>query len=273
MKIFLSAIAAFILLANSVDAKNWKLVWSDEFNYQGLPDTNKWGYENGFVRNHEIQYYTKSRLENARVENGHLIIECRKEHFTPPGHAPVEYTSASLTTQNKERWQYGRIEMHAKIPQGKGVWPAFWMLGTNITHVGWPACGEIDIMEFIGREPGTIHGTVHYAVDHQHQSSSGILETNQPYAGFHIYAIEWNPKRIDFYYDHTKYHSVLIDKATDKNGYNPFRAPQYLILNFAFGGAWGGPVDDSILPQKYLIDYVRVYQDANGKTTMPTAAK
>jgi beta-glucanase (GH16 family) len=194
------------MAVHGVAAAGWQLVWSDEFNYQGLPDTNKWSYEEGFIRNHERQYYTKARLENARVEDGHLVIECRKEQFTPTNHAPVEYTAASLTTQTKASWQYGRIEVRAKIPQGKGVWPAIWMLGTNITQVGWPRCGEIDIMEFVGKEPDGIHGTVHYAIDGQHQSDGGTLKTSRPFDTFHVYAVEWTPERIDFYYDTTKYH-------------------------------------------------------------------
>ena len=251
--------ALLILTAHRVDAKDWKLVWSDEFNYQGLPDQAKWDYEEGFVRNHESQYYTRARLENARVEAGNLVIECRKEHFTPPNHASVDYTAASLTTQDRASWQYGRIEVRAKLPQGKGVWPAIWMLGTNISKVGWSACGEIDIMEFVGKEPKGIHGTLHYAVAGKHQSDGGSLATNQPFAAFHNYAIEWTPERIDFLFDDIKYHSVPIAKA-DQDAGNPFRAPQYLILNFALGGSWGGPIDDAVLPQKFLIDYVRVFQ-------------
>jgi beta-glucanase (GH16 family) len=264
MKILLFTFAIFVLAANRVDAEDWKLVWSDEFNYQGLPDPTKWDYEEGFIRNHESQYYTRARLENARVEDGHLVIECRKEHFTPTNHAPVEYTAASLVTQNKESWQYGRIEVRAKLPHGAGVWPATWMLGTNITQVGWPRCGEIDIMEFVGKEPKGIHGTVHYAIDGKHQSDGGKLETNRPWDDYHIYAVEWTPERMDFYFDQTKYHTVLVDKANQGAG-NPFRAPQYLILNFALGGDWGGPIDDAVLPQQFLIDYVRVYQSAATK--------
>ena len=142
--------------ARAATPAGYTLVWADEFNYQGLPDQTKWDYEEGFVRNHESQYYTRARLENARVEDGNLVIECRKESFTPANHAPVEYTVASLTTQNRASWQYGRIEVRAKLPQGKGVWPAIWTLGTNISKVGWSACGEIDIMEFVGKEPSGV---------------------------------------------------------------------------------------------------------------------
>ena len=259
MRIFWFNFCLLVLLASTLPAKDWKLVWADEFNYQGLPDPAKWGYETGFVRNHESQYYTKARKENARVEDGHLIIECRKEPFTPANHAPVNYTAASLITQNKASWQYGRIEVRAKLPQGKGVWPAIWMLGVNHNTAGWPRCGEIDIMEFVGKEPKGIHGTLHFAVDGQHKSDGGQVEANQPWADYHIYAVEWTSEQIDFYFDKQKYHTVRTDKA-NQGASNPFRAPQYLLLNFALGGSWGGPIDDSVLPQQFLVDYVRVYQ-------------
>jgi beta-glucanase (GH16 family) len=254
------AIGMLVMAANGVHAQKWKLAWSDEFDYQGLPDKTKWDYEEGFVRNDESQYYTRARLENARVEGGLLILECRKEHFTPTNHAPVEYTAASLITRKKASWQYGRIEVRAKLPQGNGVWPAIWTMGTNTSRVGWPACGEIDIMEFVGKETNNIHGTLHYAVDRRHQSDGGTMETAKPYEDFHIYAVEWYPDRIDFFFDSKKYHTVLIDKAGKGEG-NPFRAPHYLLINFALGGSWGGPIDDTILPQRFLIDYVRVYRE------------
>jgi len=243
----------------SVRAGEWKLVWADEFNYSGLPDPAKWGYEEGFVRNHESQYYTRARRENARVENGMLVIECRKEHFKPENHAAVEYTSASLNTDGIASWCYGRIEMRAKLPKGKGVWPALWMMGTNHSVVGWPACGETDIMELVGKQPNTIHGTLHFGAKGKHRSDGGKLEADRPSDDFHIYAVEWYPDRIDFYYDTNKYHTVKLDQA-GQGADNPFRKPHYLLLNFALGGSWGGPVDDANLPQKYLIDYVRVYQ-------------
>lgn len=265
MKPFLLAAGVCVLAVSSLRAAdNWKLVWADEFNYQGLPDTNKWDYETGFVRNHETQFYTKARLENARVENGHLVIECRKEHFTPPHHAPVDYTSASLTTRSITNWQYGRIEVRAKIPHGQGVWPAIWMLGADKKRAGWPGCGEMDIMEFIGKEPNHIFGTVHYNLAGKHQSDGGVLTTNQPWADYHLYALEWTPERMDFYYDQQKYHTVPVAKANE-GALNPFRAPQYLILNFAIGGEWGGPIDDAVLPQQFLIDYVRVYQSTGAR--------
>lgn len=245
-------------------AEEWKLVWSDEFNYQGLPDKTKWDYEEGFVRNHESQYYTRARTENARVEHGVLILECRKEHFTPEKHAPVEYTAASVITKNKASWQYGRIEVRAKLPRGKGVWPAIWTLGANIPRAHWPACGEIDIMEFLGRMPDTIHGTVHFASEGKHKSDGGRLKTVKPFDDFHIFAVEWFPDRIEFFFDTVKYHTMEIDKA-GRGDKNPFRLPHYLLINFALGGGWGRAIDDSILPQRFVIDYVRVYQRSGGE--------
>jgi len=267
----LCAVALFVGLASATE---WKLVWSDEFDYKGMPDSTKWDYEVGFVRNREMQYYTRARKENVRVENGMLVIEGRKEKFKNPGYRPgskdwkkrrkfAQYTSASLTTRGKESWKYGRIEVRAKLPHGKGMWPAIWTLGTNIPKIGWPRCGEIDIMEFVGKIPNRVLANAHFSVAGKHHSDGGGLTTEKPYADFHVYAIEWNEERIDFFFDKTKYHTFSIKKA-DQGAFNPFRQPQYLIINLAIEGTWGGPVDDEVLPQKYWIDYVRVYQ-AKGK--------
>ena len=261
------ALPFLLLLASTAPAEEWKLVWSDEFDTPGLPDKTKWDYEEGFERNQEVQYYTRGRLENARVENGLLVIEGRKESYTPPATRktgrtprPVEYTSASLITRHRAAWRYGRIEMRAKLPAGEGVWPAFWAMGTNRTDRGWPACGEIDIMEFIGREPDLVHGTVHFAAPGGggHLSNGGKLQTERPSDDFHVYAIEWRADRIDFFFDDRKYHSFPIDEA-GAGPDNPFRKPHYLLVNLALGGTWGGKLDDTILPQRYLIDYIRVY--------------
>ncbi|MBN1901561.1 glycoside hydrolase family 16 protein, partial [Candidatus Sumerlaeota bacterium] len=169
------------------------------------------------------------------------------------------YTAASLITFNKESWKYGRIEVRARLPRGKGVWPAIWTLGVNRPEVSWPRCGEIDIMEFVGKIPDKVHGTAHYAEDGKHRSDGGKLQTEEPWNDFHVYAIEWREVRIDFFFDEIKYHTFVIDKA-GKGEDNPFRKPHYLLINLALGGSWGGPIDDSILPQKYLIDYVRVFE-------------
>jgi len=260
MKSLLLLFAALILTATDVRGDPWEIVWSDEFDYEGLPDKTKWNYEEGFVRNEESQYYTRDRLENARVEHGLLVIECRKEHFTPKDHPPVEYTSASLTTMTRADWRYGRIEVRAKLPKGQGVWPAIWTLGTNFSKTGWPACGEIDIMELVGKEPNHIYGTLHYSSEGgKHAEDQGMLETDNPSGDFHIYAVEWDADRIDFFFDGKKYHTAFLEKAGPGDN-NPFRQPHYLILNFALGGLWGGPIDTTILPQQFLIDYVRVYQ-------------
>ncbi|MFI5382540.1 MAG: family 16 glycosylhydrolase, partial [Tepidisphaerales bacterium] len=164
---------ALSVLAQPLRADDWRLVWSDEFDYKGPPDPAKWDYEEGFVRNNEAQFYTRGRLENARVEDGMLIIEGRREHFANPKYSPdatrgsasrqfADYTAASLITRNKVDWTYGRVEVRAKLPQGRGVWPAIWMLGSNTRSVGWPAGGEIDNMEFGGPTPEYVHATGHF---------------------------------------------------------------------------------------------------------------
>jgi len=236
---------------------NWELVWADEFNYEGLADKNKWDYEVGFVRNREKQYYTKARPENARVENGTLIIESRKEKYEKG-----EYTSASLHTRHKAEWTYGRIEVRAKLPTGNGMWPAIWMLGTNRSKIGWPACGEIDIMENVGFNPDVIQANIHtQAYNHVKGTNKGSKITcEKPSELYHIYAIEWYEDRIDFFLDDKKYFTFQNEGAG--NDVWPYDKPHYLILNAAIGGSWGGQkgIDDTIFPQKYYIDYVRVFE-------------
>ena len=246
-----------------------RLVWSDEFDKPGAPDPDKWDYEVGFVRNKELQYYTRDRRENARVEEGCLVIEARKERVPNPRYKAgakrwqrsrefAEYTAASLITRGKMAWRYGRIEVRAKVPEGSGMWPAIWMLGDNIGKNGWPRCGEIDIMEFVGQHPNRVYATVHYAgADGKHASKGKKFDTPAPYKDFHVYAVEWRADRMDFFYDDRRYHTVPLDVAGEGEG-NPFRKPLYLLINLALGG-WGGPMDDSKLPARYLIDYVRVY--------------
>ena len=258
-RLLVIAIAVLISLlpAGSLQAGDWKLVWSDEFDTPGHPDPAKWSYEEGMLRNHEAQYYTRDRTENARVEGGMLVITGRKESFPAGNGKPAaSYTSASLTTAGKASWTYGRIEVRAKLPQGKGMWPAIWTLGTDIHTVGWPQCGEIDIMEFVGKAPELIYGTLHYSQGGQHASNQGRVPIADPGADFHTYAVEWLPERIDFFFDGNKYHTSLLEGEQVE----AFHKPQYLILNLALGGEWGGPIDDAVLPQQFLIDYVRVYQ-------------
>jgi len=171
------------------------------------------------------------------------------------------YTSASINTLGKASWKYGRIEVSSKIPKGLGVWPAIWMMGVNRSQVHWPACGEIDVMEFVGHDSASIFGTIHYAKEggEGHGSSHNKIETIRPYDDFHLYALEWDSTELKIFFDDKLYHSFKIENATIKND-NPFRKPFYLLLNLALGGEWGGEIDDAILPQSFLIDYVRVYQ-------------
>ena len=251
-------------------ADEWQLSWSDEFDYEGLPNPQKWGYEEGFIRGNEAQYYTRERRENARVENGLLILEARKEHWDNPGYKPggsgygqnraaAEYTSASINTLHKESVLYGRMEMRAKLPHGKGVWPAFWAMGDNIEAVSWPRCGEIDIMEFVGHDPRDIYGTLHWGTLSNPQHSGGNTKVEDLKDAFHVYAVNWDPARIEFFVDDKSYHTVDLSKAGEGDG-NPFHKPQYILLNLAMGGSWGGPIDDSALPQQMQVDYVRVYK-------------
>jgi beta-glucanase (GH16 family) len=268
-------ILTIIISLSSVSIAQWKLVFSDEFNYAGLPDPNKWDYETGFIRNNESQYYTKSRLENARVEDGTLVITAIKEKYPNPAYDPnsqnrpgritreyADYTSASLITSGKESFLYGRVEVRAKLPTGRGTWPAIWMLGTNIRQVGWPTCGEIDIMENVGFDPNKIHGNIHtQSYNHTRKTNKGAtVEIDKPYEKFNVYAIEWFDDHIDFFIDDNKYFTFKNEGTG--NAVWPYDKEQYLILNFAIGGDWGGQkgIDEIIFPQKYYIDYVRVYK-------------
>ncbi|GAB2561801.1 hypothetical protein GCM10027190_09390 [Spirosoma areae] len=238
-----------------------KLVWADEFDKPGLPDSTKWGYEvggNGWGNN-ELQYYTARRAENARIENGKLVIEARREAYQGKN-----YTSARLLTKDKTTWTYGRIEAFAKLPKGVGTWPAVWMLGKNSSTAGWPKCGEIDIMEHVGFDEGVVHGTVHTeAYNHSKKTEKGNSTTVKDVTtGFHRYAIEWTAEQIDFFVDDQKYYTVQKSALGYTEAQWPFDQPFFLILNVAVGGNWGGQkgVDESIWPQRMEIDYVRVYQ-------------
>jgi beta-glucanase (GH16 family) len=236
-------------------AADWKLVWSDEFDKDGAPDPAKWTYEEGLIRNRELQYYTADRRENARVEGGHLVVEARRETWKN-----AEYTSASVITKGKAEWQYGRIEVRAKLPGGRGTWPAIWMM-PNVA-MKWPDKGEIDIMENVGFEPDVIHANIHtQAYNHVKRTNKGAKTVvEKPDQSFHVYALEWTPEKMDFFVDKTLYFSY----ANEKNGPAvwPFDKPFYLILNVAVGGAWGGQkgVDASAFPRRMEVDYVRVYQ-------------
>jgi len=234
----------------------WALVFADEFDATGALDPAKWGYELGYIRNNEKQYYT-SRPENARIEGGNLVIEGRKEAYQGSG-----YTSASINTRGRFELLYGRVEVRARLPSGTGAWPAIWMLGTNISQAGWPACGEIDIMENVGFDPLRIHASVHTSA-YNHtigtQKSANVTIAN-PADDFHVYAMEWYADRIDVFVDGQKYFTFR-NEGTGSRAW-PFDKPQYLLINLAIGGGWGGQkgIDDGRFPHRYLVDYVRIYQ-------------
>jgi len=241
--------------------KNWEMVWADEFDYTGLPDTNAWAYDvggNGWG-NQEKQYYTALRRENARVENGMLIIEARKEPLDTN-----DYSSARLVTLGKNEWLYGRFEIRAKLPRGIGTWPAIWMLAAKHSYGDsyWPDNGEIDIMEHVGFNQGHIHASTHslkYYWQVGTQRTATIFASNVSDA-FHDYELEWSPEKIQVFMDDSLYFTSLND-GTGWEAW-PFDKPFYLILNIAVGGAWGGQkgIDDAIWPQRMEVDYVRVYR-------------
>ena len=241
-----------------------KLVWSDEFTNTGLPDSKKWNYDKGRGcpdncgwGNNELQFYTHDRLENARVEDGKLIIEAHKENFED-----AKYTSARLASKNKGDWKYGRIEVKAKLPAGTGMWPAIWMLPTKWEYGGWPHSGEIDIMENVGYWPDSLFATVHTgAFNHGQGTQVGTaISVNDLSTAFHVYAIEWMADKIIFLLDGKEYHRFSNNKQGSAAW--PFDKEFHLLLNIAVGGNWGGKfgVDDKIFPQRMEIDYVRVYQ-------------
>jgi beta-glucanase (GH16 family) len=236
----------------------YNLVWSDEFNYSGLPDTSKWNYDVGGHGwgNNELQFYTNARAENARVENGNLVIEARKEKWEGK-----DYTSARLITKGKGDWQYGKIEVKARIPSGLGTWPAIWMLGST-TPLKWPDDGEIDIMEHVGYDQGRVHGSVHcrkYFHSIGTQKTANVV-SNDVSESFHVYQVEWDKDSVKVGMDNNYYFRF----ANERSGYEawPFDNKMHLLLNIAVGGNWGGAkgVDSTIWPRKMEIDYVRVYQ-------------
>ena len=240
----------------SYEGKTLKLVWNDEFNGTGSPDPADWKYEHGFVRNHEKQFYTEKRAENVYQKDGRLVIVGLREAYEENG-VQAEYTSGSVHTKGLHEWQYGRIEVRAKLPKGKGVWPAIWTIGSGAPY---PYAGEIDIMEYVGKEPSIVHGTIHGKgkEGRQYCSSHGSVRLPDVEDRMAVYAIEWTHDRIWFFVDDQMYFTV------DLNEFNavgrPFDYPQHLKLNLALGGGWGGEIDDSIFPQTFEIDYVRVYQ-------------
>ncbi|WP_140633100.1 carbohydrate-binding protein [Methylibium rhizosphaerae] len=246
----LLALALGLFCGQLAFAQGWQLVWQDEFHGSISPDwvfetgngTNGWG-------NNELQYY---RRENATVENDALVITARREDF-----GGFRYTSARMKTQGRKSFKYGRIEARIALPAKLGTWPAFWMLGSNIGSVGWPASGEIDVMEQVNTS-SEVHGTVHWRADNGSHASYGG-RTGTSVTNYHVYAVEWDAKFIRWFVDGQQYH--VIDITNNAGGTEEFHKDFFLLLNMAVGGNWPGfNVDESALPARMHVDYVRVYQ-------------
>ena len=244
---------------------SWKLVWSDDFNGQANtpPDPSKWNHATGGNGwgNNELEYYT-DRIENAHLTgDGHLAIRAQREDYQG-----MQYTSARLTTAKKFEFTYGRVEARIMIPKTQGIWSAFWMLGANIQEVGWPNCGEIDIMENIGREPKTNHGSMHGPGYHSSHPMTGtfslpLLRRSLLSDTYHIYSVEWEPNVVRFYVDNMLYHTKTPQDMPRGSTWVFNDHPFYIMLNVAVGGNMpGNPDGRTILPKEMMIDYVRVYQ-------------
>lgn len=257
--------------AQQQSKESYKLVWSEEFNKDGKVDESTWNYERGFLRNHEDQWYQK---ENAFCKDGYLIIEVRKEEKPNPTYEEgsaswskarkmIKYTSSSLNTSGKKQWLYGRFEMRAKIAVGSGLWPAFWTLGVDKE---WPSNGEIDIMEYYrGNILANIaNGTTKRWSAEWHNGIKSVesLGGKKWADEFHVWRMDWDEKEIALYVDDILMNRVPLEKLVNKDGtgFNPFKQPHYILVNFALGGDNGGTIDESLLPAQYLIDYIRVYQ-------------
>lgn len=266
--------AASIVIAEEKASKpsyeGYELVWADEFNNDGRPDPNNWTYERGFVRNEELQWY---QPENARCENGLLIIEGKREKKKNPNYDAystnwkqsreyAEYTSSSLTTAGLHSWQYGRFEMKGRIDTRPGLWPAFWTLGVEGQ---WPSCGEIDIMEYYR---GMLLANAAWASEKRwtpiwDDTRKPITEFGDPNWSdkFHIWRMDWDSESINLYVDDLLLNTVDLNETINKDGEgkNPFHQPQYIIVNLAIGGTAGGDPSETEFPAKYEIDYIRIY--------------
>lgn len=231
-----------------------QLVWEENFDGDSLNEAN-WNFDEGDGcpnlcgwGNNERQIYTQ---KNHTVDDGMLTITAKLENR--------KYTSTRITTKGKKEFQYGKMEVRAKLPIGKGLWPAFWMLGSNMDEVGWPLCGEIDILEYVGREPETIFTTLHTADSHGNSKNTKKDKIPGIEEGFHIYGIDWSKDKIDFYIDDKLFYTFQPENKTVEVW--PFDQPFYFLVNMAVGGHFGGQeIDDSVFPQEFVIDYIRVYQ-------------
>lgn len=253
-----------VLVCAQASNSEWVLTWSDEFDGRdgSEPDPTKWAAESGGSGwgNGELEYYTP-RPQNVHQENGHLVIQAIKEEFKGTDGVRREYTSARLKTEGKFSQRYGRFEARIQIPSGHGVWPAFWMLGDDFSKTGWPACGEIDIMENVGSEPATVHGSLHgpgYSGANP-LTTAYALPRGQFTDGFHIFAVEWEPQVIRFYVE-GKLYGTKTTADIPKGKRWVFDHPFFIVLNLAVGGNMpGNPDRSTVLPQRMLVDYVRVY--------------
>jgi beta-glucanase (GH16 family) len=275
MKLHPSQLFSFILflpslLINAQDGGKYKLVWSDEFNKKGRPDSTKWHYERGFVRNEELQWY---QPENAYVRKANLVIEARTETKLNPNYTQdvkdwrrnrrnIDYTSACLITKGKQQWLYGRFEMRARIDISSGMWPAWWTLGVSKR---WPGNGEIDIMEYyLGKLLANMacfgkNGRPEWYSNTFSTDSLGPKWSKK----FHVWRMDWSKEFIELYVDDQLLNKVAVDSLYNKDGsgFNPFRQPHYMLLNLAVGGQNGGDPSSTSFPRKFEIDYVRVYQE------------
>ncbi|WPO80637.1 glycoside hydrolase family 16 protein [Flavobacterium sp. KACC 22761] len=227
-----------------------KLLWADEFDVNGAPNSSKWGYNTGTGDgwgNNELEYYT-TRPENVIVENGILKIKAIKEEYMGS-----HYTSARMLTKGKFSFKYGRAEVRAKLPVGGGTWPAFWMLGDNIDTAPWPACGEVDILESVGNNPNVNHSSLHSPGRSGNTPDTAITTVPNSATEFHVYAAEWSAESIKFYVDDNLFYTYGNSSST------PFNAKFFLILNLAMGGNFGGKVDPNFTSATFEVDYVRVY--------------
>lgn len=279
MKAFLIVLVTLLSSTVPIWSQEYQLVWSEEFDYEGAPDSSKWCFEKGFVRNHELQWYQE---ENAYCKDGLLVIEARNEQRENPlfreqrrrdwrrSRPLIECTSSSINTRGHFEFTYGRLEVRARIPVAKGAWPAIWTLGTNME---WPSCGEIDIMEFyrIKGQP-VIMANVAWGKDKQwdaHWDSKAtpmrhFLDKDPDWASdFHVWRMDWTEESIRLYLDDELLNETLLSETVNGaigKGSNPFKQPHYILLNLAIGGDNGGPVSGASWPIRYEVDYVRVFQ-------------
>ena len=267
--LLLCCVALFQIACNDkANQSEWTMVWSDEFEVAGLPDTNKWTYLLGDGcptlcgwGNDEKEYYTQDS-SNVKVVDGHLIITAMQDTSKVNG-----FSSAKLSSEHKGDWKYGKLEVRAKLPVGRGTWPAIWMLPTDSKYKGWPASGEIDVMEHVGYEPDSIYGTVHTtAYNHINGTQKGFRSYRPNCESeFLIYGLEWNEDEMKFFVNDENFFTFHNEHKTSDEW--PFDQDFHLILNLAVGGAWGGKkgIDTTIFPQSMLVDYVRVYQKTKTK--------